>query len=113
MESAFISIFGDTPFNRVFDILLDHPTLDYSKKELAELSAMSESTLYKVWDKLERLGIVIPTRKFGKAQLYKLNGNSKLVEETIRYEKEIQPEIITITSLPESTSNRLMDPILS
>ncbi len=101
MESAFIKIFGDTPFNRVFDMLLDHPNLDYSKKELAGLSGMSESTLYGMWNKLERLGIVIPTRKFGKAQLYKLNPKSKIVKETIRYEKEIQPEIEAVAALPE------------
>ncbi|MFB6294717.1 MAG: winged helix-turn-helix domain-containing protein [Candidatus Nanohaloarchaea archaeon] len=88
-DSVLAKIFGDTPMVSVLDVLLDHPEMDYSKKELAEAAGISEPTLYRVWPRLEELGIVTETRKYGNAQLYTLDTGSDLVEDIIRFEQSV------------------------
>jgi len=88
-ESVLEKVFGSTPTVKVLDVLLDHPNLDYSKKELAEAAGMSEPTLYKIWPRLEELELITETRKYGNAQLYKLNTESEIVEDIVRFEQSV------------------------
>ncbi|MFP4006334.1 MAG: hypothetical protein ACLFUR_06485 [Candidatus Hadarchaeia archaeon] len=88
-ETPIREVFGDSPKVKVLDTLIENPRLDYSKKELAEASGVSKSTLYKLWDELEGEDIVEETRKIGNATLYKLNENSRIVRELVRFEKRL------------------------
>ena len=88
-EAPIREIFGNSPKVKVLDTLIENPKLDYTKKELAEASGISKSTLYKLWDELEEEGIVVETRKIGNATLYKLNEDSKIVRELVRFEKRL------------------------
>lgn len=90
--SVFVRVFGETPFITVVDTLLDHPTYDYTKTELAEVNDISRPTLYRIWDRLEALDIVEETRKIGNSQLYRLNTDSKLVKKLVSFEKEIEDD---------------------
>lgn len=91
-DSILIQIFGKTAFIKVLDTLMDHPSYEYTKTELAEVNNISRSTLYRIWDKIEKLEIVEPTKKVGSAQLYKLNTESKLVEKLYKFEQSIQDD---------------------
>ncbi len=82
-------VFGDSPKVKVLDTLIENPKLDYSKKELAEAAGISKSTLYRLWDELEEEGLVEETRKIGNATLYKLNEDSAVVRELVRFEKRL------------------------
>ncbi|KXB07243.1 hypothetical protein AKJ51_01730 [candidate division MSBL1 archaeon SCGC-AAA382A20] len=88
-ETPIREIFGNSPKVKVLDTLIENPKLDYSKKELAEAAGISKSTLYKLWDELEEEGIVVETRKIGNATLFKLNEDSKIVRELVRFEKRL------------------------
>ena len=88
-ETPIREIFGNSPKVKVLDTLIENPNLDYSKKELAEAAGISKSTLYKLWDELEEEGIVVETRKIGNATLFKLNEDSKIVRELVRFEKRL------------------------
>lgn len=88
-ETPIREVFGDSPMVKILDVLLENPKLDYSKKELAEAAGISKSTLYKLWDKLEEGRIVEKTRKIGNATLYKLNEDSRVVQELARFEKRL------------------------
>lgn len=82
-------VFGDSPKVKILNTLIENPKLDYSKKELAKAAGISKSTLYKLWDELDEEGIVQKTRKIGNAVLYKLNEDSTIVRELVRFEKRL------------------------
>jgi len=64
---------------KIMDVLLDHPNVGYSKKELAEAAGISRSALYNSWDTLEENEIVKEKKKYGGTTLYRLNPDSELV----------------------------------
>lgn len=66
-------------FEKILDVLLDHPNVGYSKKELAEAAGISRSALYNAWNALENYGIVIEKKKYGGTTLYRLNPDSEIV----------------------------------
>lgn len=64
---------------KVMDLLLDHPNVGYSKKELAEAAGISRSALYNVWGALEENDIIREKEKYGGTTLYRLNPESEIV----------------------------------
>jgi len=77
-ETLLIQFLGNNPTLRIIDFFLDNRT-DYSKKEIIEALGMSKTTFYKVWKQLEKFKAVVPTRRYGKAQLFKINENNSVV----------------------------------
>ena len=63
-ESLLINLLGNSPKMRIIDFFLDNKMFDFSKKEIIEELGMSKTTFYKVWDDIERFGIVEVSRKF-------------------------------------------------
>lgn len=55
---------------------------------------MSWNTLELFWDKMIEKGIVIPTRKIGKSQLFKLNLENPIVQKLIEMDKKLMIESI-------------------
>ena len=88
---------------QIIEFLLENPVMDYSKTEIAELSGISRSTLYRRWDTLEELGILEKTRKYQNTQLYSLNTDSEIVnllgrlqEDLVNVEQESQEKIAAV-----------------
>lgn len=75
---------------KVLDVLLDHPNVGYSKKELAEAAGISRSALYNIWNTLESNGIVKEKKKYGGTTLYRLNPDSDLVNHLGRLIDEVE-----------------------
>jgi DNA-binding transcriptional ArsR family regulator len=98
--SLFVEFFGDYPFIRVLDFLLEYDVFDYSKKDIARNANVSWNTMETFWSQLEEMKIVISTRKVGKATLYKLNKENPVVQQLLELDKrllkmsfdKIQPE---------------------
>lgn len=100
-KSILIRTLGDSPKLRIIDFFLDNPLFDFTKKEIIEALGMSKQTFYKYFPDLEKQGIVIVSRKIGKAKLYKLNPKHPLIEMLREYEKKIslqtaEKEAITV-----------------
>lgn len=89
-DSILERYFGKSAVLKIIDTLLHHPSLDYSKKELAEAAGISESTLHRHWNQIQALEIVEKTRKYGKTQLYSLNTDASTVKELFRLEQELE-----------------------
>ena len=83
-ESVFVEVFGSNPIIRVLDFLITFQAFDYPLTEIAKKSGVSYSTLQAFWDKLERNGIVIKTRRVGKSDLFKLNTKNPAVQQLIK-----------------------------
>ena len=41
-------LFNGTASLKVLDVLMTHPSMDYSKKELAEAAGVAESTVHRI-----------------------------------------------------------------
>ena len=45
-----------------------------------EYTGIPKTTFYKIWDEIMQFEFLKPTKMYGKAQLYALNNNSKLLQ---------------------------------
>ncbi len=82
--TIFREALGDSPVIRVLDFLIEGRGLDYSLTDIAKNANIGWTTLHRIWDNLLRLNIVIPTRKIGRAKLFKLNEENPAVEKLIK-----------------------------
>jgi|SRR3989338_8464158 len=83
-ESIFLQVFGSSPKMKVLDFLLTHQAFDYSMTEIAQKTYVSYPIVANTMEDFLRNGIVIGTRKIGKARLFKLNTESELVRQLLR-----------------------------
>ncbi|KYK31834.1 MAG: hypothetical protein AYK22_07735 [Thermoplasmatales archaeon SG8-52-3] len=81
--TIFREALGDSPVIRVLDFLIEGRGLDYSLSDITENSNIGWTTLHRIWDKLVKLNIVIPTREIGRAKLFKLNEENPAVKKLI------------------------------
>ncbi len=68
-HSLLIRALGSSPKLRILDYFLDYTLNDFTKREILEALGMSKLTLYKYFSDLEELGLVVATRKIGRATL--------------------------------------------
>lgn len=93
-KSSFRLVFGDSPIVKVVDFFLDNREFDYSLTDIAKNADIGWSTLHQFWNNLVNLGIVVKTRKIGRAELYKLNTNSPLVKKLIDLDLDISKKLM-------------------
>ena len=92
-ETLLIKMFGNSPKLRILDFFLDNPYFDFSKSEVIRELGMSKQTFYKYFKDLEDLGIVKPTRKIGRATLYRINKEHPLVKKLDEIINEVSLQI--------------------
>jgi len=66
------------------DVLIEGRDLDYSLTDIAENANIGWTTLHRIWDNLVLFKIVVPTRKIGKAKLFKINKENPSVKHLIK-----------------------------
>ena len=72
VESFFLDYVGDNPRMRVLQYLIEGRDFDYTLTDLLN-AGVSWGTLNVLVPKLAELGILVKTRKIGRATLYKIN----------------------------------------
>ncbi|MEM2167938.1 MAG: winged helix-turn-helix domain-containing protein [Candidatus Bathyarchaeia archaeon] len=92
-ESLLIKALGNSPKLRILDYLLDFKLNDFTKKEIVEALGMSKLTFYKYFKDLEELGLVVASRKIGRATLYKVNLENPIIKMLIEYERQLSLQI--------------------
>lgn len=70
------AIFGSHPQVKVIETLLLHPDFEYNLTELAESAEVSKATIFELKEKLLHYGIIKPTKKVGRIQLYTFDKHS-------------------------------------
>jgi len=70
---VFCEIYGTTPRNRILEFFLEGRELDFGIGDVAAETGMNRATCYNTMEDLLQEGLIVPTRKIGKTQLYKLN----------------------------------------
>lgn len=91
-KSVLLEYLGESTLLRILDFLLDNRVFDYSKKDMIEGSGVAKASFYKYWGKLEEIGAVKVTRRFGKTKLYGLNAKSPFVAKLIALEMDLIEE---------------------
>jgi len=79
----------DSPILKVIAFLIRNREYDYSKTDIAKGAKISRTTLFKIWNTLEKLDIVRETRNVGKAKMYKLNEKNPIVQKFIELDNVI------------------------
>ena len=77
------------PIIKVVAFLIRNRDYDYSKTDIAKGAGVSKTTLFKIWNILEELGLVVETRKVGRAKMYKLNEDNPIVQKFIELDNAI------------------------
>lgn len=91
-KSLLLEFLGDTPEMKVTDFLMENYSFDYLKKDIAQGAGMSRITLYKVFPKLVGKGVVVETKRVGRARFYKINPSSPLVKQLYVLEQKLIQE---------------------
>ena len=92
-KTLFITLLGNSPKVRVLDVLITGRELDYCISDLSEEAEIGRATFYKMLNYMLKEKIIIPTRKFGRMQLYKLNLKNIKVKALVQlYDKLIFEE---------------------
>jgi len=73
-------LFGDSAIAKVLDFLTLYREFDYPKTEISQNSEVAWKTLYRVWPILEKYELVKPTRRIGRAELFKLNTENPIAK---------------------------------
>lgn len=94
-KTSFRMVFGDAPIIKVIDFFLDNREFDYSLTDIAKNADIGWSTLHQFWNDVVELGIVVKTRRIGRADLYKLNTASPLVKKLIELDTTISKKLIS------------------
>ena len=93
-KTSFALVFGESPVAKVIDFLIDNQEFDYSLTDIAKGAEVGWSTLHQFWQDLVKLGVVKPTRKIGRAELYKLNLESPLVKKLVEIDLLVSKQLI-------------------
>lgn len=78
-KTLFVRFLGDSPKIRVLDMLITGRELDYSISDISEQAGIGRSTFYRLLEELLKNKIILPTKKYGNMQLYKLNIDNEFV----------------------------------
>jgi DNA-binding transcriptional ArsR family regulator len=92
-DSLLTKALGNSPKLRILDYLLDYKLNDFTIKEILEAVGMSKLTFYKYFEDLEELGLVIRSRKIGRATLYKINLENPMIKMMIEYETKLSLQV--------------------
>ena len=95
-QTAFVETFGTSPLIRILDFFLTYREFDYPLTEIAENTNVGWNTLNMLFPRMLEKGLIIETRKVGRARLYKLNQKNPVVQKLIEIDN-----ILTSKSVDE------------
>lgn len=81
-ESIFLEHVGDNPRMRILQYLIEGREFDYTLTDMLN-AGVSWGTLNQLVPALAELGIVVRTRKIGRATLYKINVQNEVAKQLI------------------------------
>ncbi len=81
-ESIFLEHVGDSPRMRILQHLIEGRNFDYTLTDMLN-AKVSWGTLSQLIPKLVALGIIIKTRKIGRATLHKINEKNQTAKQLI------------------------------
>ena len=106
-ESIFLDHVGDNPRMRILQYFIEGRDFDYTLTDLLN-AGVSWGTLNSLVPKLLDLGIVVKTRKIGRAALYKINQENVAVKQLIELYDNLLLE--KLNNIQEETGKKVEIP---
>jgi len=92
-ESIFLNFVGNNPRMRILQYLIEGREFDYTLTDMLN-AKVSWGTLNSLIPKFLELGLIVKTRKIGRATLYKINKNNIASKQLINlYDKLILEDL--------------------
>jgi len=85
--AAFLDALTRSPQLKVLSVLAERPQDELTKTEIAQKAGIGRTTLYRVWDDLEKMKAIAPSRHVGAVTLYRLNPQSSIVQSLMNITK--------------------------
>jgi hypothetical protein len=85
--AAFLDALTRSPQLKVLSVLAERPQDERTKTEIAHKAGIGRTTLYRVWDDLEKMKAITPSRHVGAVTLYRLNPQSSIVQSLMNITK--------------------------
>ena len=87
--TAFMEVLSKSPQFKVLTILAEKPQEELTKTEIAKRAKIGWTTLYRVWNDLERMKAISPSRHVGAVTLYRMNPQSPVVQSFLSITKSL------------------------
>ena len=87
--TAFMDVLSKSPQFKVLTILAERPQEELTKTEIAQRAGIGRTTLYRVWNDLERMKAIAPSRHVGAVTLYRMNPQSPVVQSFLSITKSL------------------------
>jgi len=87
--SAFMEVLSKSPQFKVLTLLAQRPQEELTKTEIAQRAGIGRTTLYRVWNDLERMKAIAPSRHVGAVTLYRMNPQSPVVQSFLSITKSL------------------------
>jgi transposase-like protein len=84
-----MEVLSKSPQFKVLAILAQRPQEDLTKTEIAQRAGIGRTTLYRVWNDLERMKAIAPSRHVGAVTLYRMNPQSPVVQSFLSITKSL------------------------
>ena len=88
-KSMIVEALGGPPWAKVWDYFITFREMDHTRYHVADTTGVARLTIEKIWKKLLKLRFIIPTRKIGKAEYFRLNMKNSTVIAMIKMTNEI------------------------
>jgi len=88
--ATFLDALTRSPQLKVLSILADRPQEELTKTEIAQKAGIGRTTLYRVWDDLEKMKAITPSRHVGAVTLYRVNPQSSIVQSLMNITKGLK-----------------------
>lgn len=82
-RSLFVQTFGDTPYIRAIDFLMENDISDFSLQDICDHLGLARNTVSKVIETLLAMNIVEYTREVGRAKMIQINRKNEVVQQLI------------------------------
>lgn len=88
-KSVFVEYFGDSPYIRVLDFLIQGQMFDYSMTEVARGAGVGWSAFTRTWAYLLEKNLIVQTRTIGNAKLFRLNKENPIAQKLVKIDWEL------------------------
>jgi Fe2+ or Zn2+ uptake regulation protein len=99
--ATFLDALTRSPQLKVLSVLAERPQDELTKTEIAQKAGIGRTTLYRVWDDLEKMKAIAPSRHVGAVTLYRLNPQSSIVQSLMNITKGLSSVTSAVSRIEE------------
>jgi len=87
--SAFFKALTKSPQLKVLSVLVEEPNEELTKSQIAQKAGIGRTTLYRIWEDLEKMKAIVPSKQVGAVTLYKINLESSIVQSILNIKQQL------------------------